>query len=183
MDIPFDVSYHFNSNLYDVPNKPLQVQKAVEWLQSQLTNNANDTHKKIEILGLIGVYSRMLRDFSTARHALSSAIELSESIGSLPHKTVNLIRLAHVYQWQKQFSLSETLFEEVFAYCSNYSELEPYIDFAYQHFGKCKFDQAQYKEAQYCFEKALEIRKSKGDHFLIESTQLALDEALRRIRV
>ncbi|PLZ99070.1 hypothetical protein CEN50_08740 [Fischerella thermalis CCMEE 5268] len=97
MDIPFDVSFHFDHNLRDVPNAPAQMQQAVEWLQSQLKDNTNNTRKQIELLGLIGVYARMLHDFPTAQQALISAIELSESIGSDRYKTINLIRLAHLY--------------------------------------------------------------------------------------
>ncbi|PMB17029.1 hypothetical protein CEN46_24470 [Fischerella thermalis CCMEE 5318] len=172
---PFDVSFHFDHNLRDVPNAPAQMQQAVEWLQSQLKDNTNNTRKQIELLGLIGVYARMLHDFPTAQQALISAIELSDSIGSDRYKTINLIRLAHLYQWQQQYILSENLFEQVLINCRNNSELNIYLDFAYQHLGKCKFEQARYVEAKYYFEEALKIRKTKGDHSLIQSTKLALD--------
>lgn len=175
MDIPFDVSFHFDDNLHEVPSSPASMRQAVKFLQSQLELNAFDTRKQIYLNGLIGSYARILRDFSTASVALTSALELCDSINDKSLKVINLIRLAHLYQWQQQYALSETLFEDAIAQCTNNPELESYLDFAYQHIGKCKFDQAQYEQAQFYFEKALELRKFKNNQSLIDSTQLALD--------
>lgn len=179
MEIPFDVSFHFDDNLREVPNSPAQMQQAVEFLQFQLNNIDNDTRQKISLLGLIGSYARILHDFSTAKLALTSAFELSDSINDNRLKVINLVRLGHLYQWQLQYALSEILFEDAIAQCTNNPELKLYLDFAYQHMGKCKFDQAQYKQAQFYFEKALELRKLKNDQSLIDSTQLALDTVKR----
>jgi len=179
MDIPFDVSFHFDDNLQEVANSPAEMQQAVEFLQSQLNDSANDKRQQISLLGLIGSYARILRDFSTAKLALTSALELCDYINDKNLKVINLIRLAHLYQWQLQYALSETLFEDAIAQCTNNPELELYLDFAYQHMGKCKFDQAQYEQAQFYFEKALELRKLKNNQSLIDSTQLALDTVKR----
>ncbi|BAZ49167.1 hypothetical protein NIES4103_17780 [Nostoc sp. NIES-4103] len=175
MDILFDVSFHFDDNLHEVPNSPAEMQQAVKFLQSQLNDSANDTQQQISLNGLIGSYARILRDFSTAKLALTSALELCSSINDKRLKVINLIRLGHLYQWQQEYSLSETLFFDAIAQCINNPELESYLDFAYQHIGKCKFDQAQYEQAQFYFEKALELRKFKNNQLLIDSTQLALD--------
>lgn len=173
MNIPFDVSYHFDDNLRDVPNSPTQMQQAVKFLKSQFDSSLQDIDRQIYLAGLIGVYSRMLHDFSTAEQALTTALSLCNGNNKL--KIANSIRLAHLYQWQQQYKLSEALLEEVLIQCQSDYRLESYLDFAYQHLGKCKFDQAKYKEAQYYFNLALKLRQKKGDRSLIDSTQLALD--------
>ena len=40
LEIPFDVSYHFDENLRDVPNNPAEVRQALTFLQSQLNSDA-----------------------------------------------------------------------------------------------------------------------------------------------
>jgi tetratricopeptide (TPR) repeat protein len=174
VDIPFDVSYHFNENLQDVPNNPDEVKHAIAFLLGQLSKEEIESRQRIQLLGLVGVYARMLKDFATAQQALTSAIELSELLGDKRLKTANLIRLAHVHQWWQEYALSEALFEEVIMACQQDRDLASYLDFAYQHMGKCKFDQQQYKEAQNYFEQALVLRNNKGDQSLIDSTQFAI---------
>ncbi|BDA65879.1 hypothetical protein CAL7716_000450 [Calothrix sp. PCC 7716] len=88
---------------------------------------------------------------------------------------VSMIRLAHVYQWQKQYAKSEELFKEAITLCQTKPEISTYLDFAYQHLGKCKFDQKQYEQALHYFEQAKQLRIKKSDSSLIESTQLAIN--------
>ena len=123
----------------------------------------------------------MLHDFTLAQQALTSAIELSELVGDRRLETANRIRLAHVYQWRQDYAMSEKLFEEAIANCQCDPDLAYYLDFAYQHIGKCKFDQQQYEAARHYFEAALSLRRSKGDPSLIDSTQLAIDTVNRHI--
>jgi hypothetical protein len=78
MNIPFDVSYHFNENLHDVPNSPVQMQQAIKFLQSQFDQNSDYPEQQIQLAGLIGSYGRMLQDFSTAEKALTTALELCD---------------------------------------------------------------------------------------------------------
>jgi tetratricopeptide (TPR) repeat protein len=174
IEIPFDVSYHLDENLRDIPNNPAQMQQAVEFLQFQLQQETKE-RAIIQLLGLLGVYARMLHDFPLAQKALTSAHDLSRTIGEEKLIVVNMIRLAHVYQWQQQYTKSEELFEEAITLCQTKPEISTYLDFAYQHLGKCKFDQKQYEQALYYFEQAKELRVKKGDLSLIESTQVALN--------
>lgn len=109
ISIPFDVSFHFDDDLREVPNNPTEMQQALKFLQSQLKDNAIEIKSQIQLLGLIGVYSRILKDFAVAQQALTSAVELSELVGSKQLRTANMIRLAHVYQWQKDYAISEQL--------------------------------------------------------------------------
>ncbi|MDJ0632752.1 MAG: hypothetical protein QNJ34_06135 [Xenococcaceae cyanobacterium MO_188.B29] len=63
------MSYHFDNNLRDVPNSPTQMQQAVKFLQSQFDRSFPDIRQQIYLAGLIGVYSRMLYDLTTAHQA------------------------------------------------------------------------------------------------------------------
>lgn len=117
----------------------------------------------------------MLHNFPLAQKALTSALNLSRSIGEEKLIVVNMIRLAHVYQWQQQYTKSEELFDEAIIFCQTKPEIYIYLDFAYQHLGKCKFDQKLYEQALYYFQQAKELRVKKGDSSLIESTQVALN--------
>jgi tetratricopeptide (TPR) repeat protein len=179
VDIPFDVSCHFNENLQDVPNNPAEMNHAITFLLDRLDEEEIETRHRIQILGLIGGYARMLKDFTTAQKTLTSALELSELLGDKQLKTANMIRLAHVHQWRQDYVSSEILFEEVITACQRDPTIASYLDFAYQHMGKCKFDRRQYKEALYYFEQALVLRGDKGDNSLVDSTQLAIDVASR----
>jgi hypothetical protein len=51
------------------------------------------------------------------------------------------IRLAHVYQWKKNFNLSNMMFEEILKTCEREEGLGALIDFSWQHAGKNYFDQ------------------------------------------
>jgi tetratricopeptide (TPR) repeat protein len=66
------------------------------------------------------------------------------------------------------------MFEDAIATCQHEPEVANVLDFPYQHYGKCKFDQQRYADALQLFEQALELRRSKGDQELIDSTQLAI---------
>lgn len=177
--MPFDVSYHFDADLREVANAPDEMQAMVDWLQTQLECSDRDQQTRLKYLGLLGTYARILHSFSVAEIALQQAIALAQSIGSDRHQLINQIRLAHVYQWQQHYATAQALFDSALMRCQTQPELVDFLDFVYQHLGKCKFDQAQYAEAIDLFEAALAIRLNKGERSLIESTQLALATAHR----
>ena len=170
----FDLSYHYDDDLQDVPNNPGEMRQAIDFWQAQLDQPGLEIFQRIKLLGRIGGYARTLRDLDRAEQALTTALKLSKAIESRRLAATNSIKLAHVYQWQQRYIESETMFEAAIALCKNNLEAAPYLDFAYQHFGKCKFDQQKYVEALQCFEQALDIRVKKGDPELIASTELAI---------
>lgn len=174
-NLPFDVSSHFDQNLRDIPNSPTDMGKAVNFLKLQLQNNDLEASQKLQIMGLIGVYSRVLHDFTNARHYLTEAVALSEQSGNEKSQISNQIRLAHVYQWEENYAVSDRMFSDAIKKCQTHPQLKQYLDFAYQHAGKNKFDQGKYTEALNLFQKALKIRLIKSDRELIDSTQLALE--------
>jgi tetratricopeptide (TPR) repeat protein len=182
VQLPFDVSFHFNEELREIPNAPSEMRRAIQFFQAQLDDRDTDIYQQIRLYGIIGVCARILGEFSLAHTALKSAIALSEEVQEERLKTINELRLAHVYQWQRQFEVSDRRFAKVLVHCARNPVLEPYLDFAYHHAGISKFDQAQYAKAQWCFEQALAIRRRKGDCTLIKSTRFALEITQQRIR-
>ncbi|MEM8642519.1 MAG: tetratricopeptide repeat protein [Cyanobacteria bacterium P01_G01_bin.54] len=170
----FDLSLHYDDNLQDVPNNSDEMRQTIDFWQAQLNQPGLDIPQQIKLLGRIGGYARTLRDLDRAEQALSTALELSKAIENKRFEASNSIKLAHVYQWQQRYAESETMFVAGIALCQNNPEADSYLDFAYQHFGKCKFDQQKYVEALQCFEQALDMRVKKGDPELIASTELAI---------
>ena len=125
-NIPFDMSLHFDDNLRDIPNSPKDMKKAVDFLKSELENNDLEASQRLQIIGLMGVYSRVLCYFSAARRYLKEAITLSEEYGNERSQIVNQIRLAHVYQWEKNYAVSKEMFSDAIAKCENHPQLKQY---------------------------------------------------------
>lgn len=179
-DIPYDVGFHFDENLREVSDSPADMQRAVTFLEDRLSV-ANDDEAG-DILGLLGVYSRILGDLEAAERYLTRAVDLTRVQGKPRAVVANELRLAHVFQWQRSFAKADQLYEDVIHRCVRDADLGVYLDFAWQHYGKSLFDQGRYDEAAECFEHALDIRLPAGNQDLIASTRLALDRtnALRR---
>ena len=181
-DVPFDVSYHFDDQLRDVPNAPGEMAQAVAWLQDQLAHADLPPRRRMQMAGQLGVYARMLGDFPAAHAALDEALGLADSLNDAGARLANEIRLAHVYQWERDFAASDARFAAVLARVAADPALARYRDFACQHAGKNCFDQGRYAEARDFFQAALAIRMDQGDPALIHSTQLALAAVARRLR-
>lgn len=174
LDAPFDLSYYFGDDLQDYPNNPAEMRQAVDYWQAQLARPELEIRDRIQLLTRIGTYGRMLRDLDRAEESHRAAIALAESIGHVRFRTQNQIKLAHVYQWQQRYAESEAEFEGAIAICQNEPAVADFLDFAYQHFGKCKFDQQRYAKALQLFEQALALRHKKRNQELIDSTELAI---------
>ncbi len=151
-------------------------------LETQL-QQSKDPVKQASLLGEIGTYLRSLGDLDQAEQKLKSALALIEThaLGS-QRQAQQMIRLAHVYQWKKDFAQSNALFEQVISLCQEDRYAKAYLDFALQHAGKNFFDQERWSEALVCFQKALELRIEKASpQDQIESTEKAIAETKRRM--
>ena len=112
------------------------------------------------------------------------AIDLNKKTGNIIGKLINRIRLANTFQWQKNFSKSNLIFNEIEEElsCIEKGSFKNYEDFLFQHIGKNKFDQNNYEEALYYFNKAIMIRLEKGDQELIDSTNLAINTVRNKLK-
>jgi tetratricopeptide (TPR) repeat protein len=176
----FNTSYHFDENLRDVPDDRAGMISAARMLEGQLSLGETDPHVRIKTLGTLGVYLRILGDLDGAQTRLEEAVTLAAQTGDERAALVNTLRLAHVYQWQRRFEEADSLFAAVTDQCEHDPRFRQYLDFAYQHYGKSKFDQRLYAEAEALFKQALDIRLAKGDESLVESSSLAWQTARRR---
>lgn len=179
-DIPFDISYAFDENLHEHPCNEEDMRRALIWIMERIEANSFEPQQHIRMAGLAGSLARILRDFETAHRNLEQALRLAQIANEKRSVTANELRLAHLYQWEKQFGTSTTMFDEIIKNCETDVELEAYLDFAYQHAGKNTFDQGHYEEAETFFKKALQIRSQKGNADLIESTELAMKAVHKR---
>lgn len=158
----FDLGYTFDEQLQEVPTNPEEMNAFVA-SQIEQIQHAEDSTKKVKILGEIGVYLRILRKLDAAEIYLLEAGRII-SLESLPislHLSQQ-IRLAHVYQWKKNFKLSNAMFDEILKACEKENNTGPLLDFSWQHAGKNYFDQRDWEKALHAFEKALELRKIRN---------------------
>jgi tetratricopeptide (TPR) repeat protein len=178
-DLQYDLTYHFDRNLRDVPNNRGDMRQAIEDYQVQL--NSLDTAARLRLMGAIGTYQRILCRLDDARDTLEQTVQLAEQLNDRQAHFVNRLRLAHTYQWRGEFETSNRLFAELIAEAERDPALDPYRHFVYQHAAKNHFDQAQYGQALELFERALAIREGKGEQSLIDSTEWAIEVTRRRL--
>lgn len=91
--IPFNNSYHIDEHLRDVPDDPEDMALAVSFLREQLATAADEEPRR-NLLGLLGVFQRMLGDLDEAESCLLEAIEVGERTSDAA-VVQNRIRLAH----------------------------------------------------------------------------------------
>ena len=161
--------------LHDISENPEKTKTKIKELYIELEGN-EDIRKRISLLGQIGVNQRSILLLTEAELSFEEVLSLvSENNLSIAFQVQNEIRLAHVYQWQERYNLSNNLFEKVINTCLSQSEASQYLDFAYQHYGKNLFDQKLYFEALKFFEQALKLRSEKNaSNELMESTREAI---------
>jgi len=148
--------------------------KALELLKENL--NTDDIKIKIQILGQLGTFSRRINLLEDAKRYFSEAIELvNEHQLDRRFLIANSLRLAHTFHWDEDYKNAHTIFSEIILICQSKEEFYIYLDFAYQHFGKCLFDEKNYSTALNYFQMAMEIREEKGDQSLIDSTLIAIN--------
>ncbi|MBV9786744.1 MAG: hypothetical protein JOZ51_01110 [Chloroflexi bacterium] len=172
--IPFDVSVSYDERGHDIANRPAEMRQAIQWLSEQLTRADLEPRQRAQAYGMCGVWARVLHDFDAAHTFLQRALDLAQQLNDPRLLFVNRIRLAHVYQWQRQFDRSNALFADLLATSRDQPGLAAQLDFLYQHAGKNALDQQQYDRAEQYFTQALHLRRLKADPALIESTEQAL---------
>lgn len=171
----YNLQYHFDSDLRDVPDAPEEMRAHVDLMLAQYAAGGLESNEQLRILGTLGVCLRMLGDLDKAAEILLVALTLAKAEGNRNSYLANSLRLAHVYQWQRRFVEADSIFTSSIALCRNSPELHDYLDFALQHYGKSLFDQGRFYEAESMFKEALILREAKGDDALISSTRFALE--------
>lgn len=171
---------HFDQDLRDVPDSQTEWIKFVENLKVKLKDE-NHPAQKLILFEHIGMAARTLARLDEAEFYLKKALALSHGYPSQSRFIQNLIRLAHVYQWKKEFEKSQILFDQAKSLMDEKPVSEGLQAAYYQHLGKLYFDQHYFGKAQAEFSAALSIRERISAPIdQIESSRESLKEALKR---
>lgn len=177
-DLP---TFHFDLDLREIPDDIDKWKTSAVLLQEtmDLTDSSTEYLLLLEHLGFV---LRVLGRLEEAETKLKEAVDLSSDHPN-PWKLVqNMMRLAHVYQWQKKFKEADRIFNEIKKLMKSTQQPDGIKGSFHQHYGKLLFDQQKYKEAQEQFSKALEIREGiKAPQDQIASSRFALDQTLKRM--
>ena len=165
----------FDQNLKEIPVQPEEWKKYVQQRTEKLAQTEND-EDKLNLLAQLGYASRVLMKLNEAESYLIQALTLSFYHPDKTKLIQNAIRLAHVYQWQKNFAKAHLLFDLAKMILNEESVSDGLSAFYHQHLGKFYFDQGFVRLAQHEFELAFKIRmRMNADTELLNSTQHCLD--------
>ena len=136
---------------------------------------AGDHAVRARLLSLRASLARSLEDLDAALSDGVSALAHAEAAGEPRLLATVQVRLAHVYQWRRDFPAANRLFAAALA-----ADLPgPTRGSIHQHAGKCAFDEGRFVDAREHFRQALALRRG-GDPELVASTEIALAAATRR---
>jgi tetratricopeptide (TPR) repeat protein len=191
-DIPYNIDFTFDNNLREIPENPEDMIRAIDYLETRLIEESQDDYERMRLSGMVGTLYLILGDDEMAEEHINTAIASSNNLRDRQAQLRNLMRLAQVYQFRKQFMLADRIFKQVIqAYEASRDASHPNrnsifmtdLDMAYQQYGKCLFDQGDYEIALHMFEKALNIQQHKQGHFSIASTQHAIQVTTEKLAV
>jgi predicted acetyltransferase len=173
----------FNNDLKEIPVDVNKWELFFEDLKNQLKT---ETHPE-KVLSLhehIGMAAQILFKLSEAEYFLMKSISTSYSYPKQSRLIQNMIRLAHVYQWKKEFQKSHLLFDQVKS-IFNKSEFSESLKASFhQHLGKLYFDQGLYGLSLTEFELALKIRRRiQAPDDQVSSTIIAINETKKRLKL
>lgn len=170
----FDENAHLREKTREFRQMNTLIQEAEKYLAY------DQKEERYFLNGLLGNLYRITEQPKQAiiylTRCLNQAIEEQHVI----RESITFIRLGEAYKYDNQHEIALKLFNKALEKC-RLNEVNEYIDFAYQHKGKCLMEIGKYDEAEKCFLEALHIRKLKHDGALIDSTEQAL-QFLKKIR-
>jgi tetratricopeptide (TPR) repeat protein len=169
-----NLATRLNSELHDLPDAPEDMRAA---LASHIAQHAAapDHGERMALAGQIGVYARILGDLETAERYLTEAVRLAQRANDRRALMINVIRLGHVWQWQRRFDLSNPLFSRLVKGIIEDPDLYDLRESAFQHAGMNYFDQGRFADALLCFAHAWELRLRTGNAELVGAAKLAMD--------
>lgn len=175
-------SSHFDQDLRDVPDNQVDWIKFIDDLKVKLKEE-NHPAQRLALFEHIGMAARTLLRLDEAEFYLKKSLALSHGYPFHGRFIQNLIRLAHVYQWKKEFEKSQMLFDQAKSLMDE-KPVSEYLQAAYhQHLGKLYFDQQYFGKAQAEFSTALSIRERISAPIdQVESSRVSLKKALKFLR-
>ena len=134
-----------------------------------------DQRELMRIYGAIGELTRI--NGGDGRPMLEQALRIARDLDEPSGVIANRIRLATAHFYQGEHAFAEIELRQIIADIDAGSDTT-YLDYAWQHLGKCIAEQERYVEAIDCFERALLLR---DDPRLRASSQQAIETARRRM--
>lgn len=179
--IDLNAAARYDADLRQVPIDHAAIERAIDLAAGALADARvrGDDAAALRLLGYLGDACRLLDRSAEAVEHLQAATALARATADRPRELANLIRLAETHRSAGHLDRAEALFRDALARCAA-PDLASYADFALQHLGKCRLDRGDPADAVACFERALALRRAKGDPALIRSTQQALRLARTR---
>jgi tetratricopeptide (TPR) repeat protein len=135
----------------------------------------SDERELMRIYGAIGELTRI--NGGDGRPMIEQALELAHRLDDARGVIANRIRMAIAHFYRGEHAFAELELHQVIADIEDGSDTT-YLDYAWQHLGKCIAEQERYQEAIKCFERALLLRT---DPRLRASSQEAIAAARRRM--
>lgn len=135
--------------------------------------------EKFKKLSKLAVNYRQIKNYEKSHELFKMASGYFENTNP-QMEMVNYLRWSDVFRFEKKFQQAHDLLKKAEIIISTHSIFE-YEDFYLQHLGKLYFDNAKFKNACECFEKALVLRTKKANPELISSTEFALKITKQKI--
>lgn len=175
-EIPFNMEVEIQDDLREAPKSYDDMQRGVAFLKNKIQETNDDEIELASIFSLIGAYARILLELEESENFLNLSLKIYEKHDLKIQAFAVKIRLATTYLWKEQFTKADAFFSSAIKICekSKNQKIKDYLDFVLQHYGKSKFEQKCYNEANKLFIRAMELRAIKGNLELMESSQQAL---------
>lgn len=152
---------------------PDAVRKLIAALEGKRQNGGEEEYFLLSALGYC------YRVINKPKQAIAALQEANSAFTDIKKRMVTLIRLGEAYKYDGQHQMALHSFAQAEEILRETNFLA-YEDFLYQHQAKCYFELHDLEKAEVLFQKALEIRKKKGDELLIKSTGQVLEEVTKR---
>ncbi|WP_440895793.1 tetratricopeptide repeat protein [Amphibacillus sp. Q70] len=168
-----DVIYFDKSEyLREKTSNSLKLNQVIHQAEDLLkSSHENDKYFLYGALGnLYRINGQPKKAINCLTYCLNQAVEEKKPRGEI----VSLIRLGEALKYGGNHKKALDHFNKALGMCETL-QIDEYLDFGLQHKGKCLMELAMLDEAEQCFQKALELRKAKKSHSLINSTEQAIE--------
>jgi len=173
MNISHNMNYTIGDNLREVPDDWEEFEKGILFWQQKLAD-ASTNLEKAQYLSKLGTLNRIVGRLEMSFKQLTDAQLIIRDLDDEKLYIVNEIRLATTLQFQGEFEAAEQIHSTLEHQINTNNRHHNLLDFIHQHKGKNYYEWGKLRLALEEFEKALSIRKIKGDEALIHSTEIAI---------
>ena len=169
------MNYTINDKLREVPDNWEEFEKNIIFWEKKLAD-ADTNLEKAQYLSKLGTLNRIVGRLEKSFKQLTDAQLIIHDLDNEKLYIVNEIRLATTLQFQGKFEIAEQIHTTLEQQINTNNGHHDLLDFIYQHKGKNYYEWGKLSLALAEFEKALSIRKIKGNEALIHSSKIAIQK-------